>query len=186
MSVRLGLLALLDQADRYGYQLKGDYEASTGGIWPLNIGQVYTTLDRLARDGLVVAAEHDEEERHRFYSITSAGRRVLADWFHEADGDGPPARDELVAKVLLAIPRGRDHALEVVTRQRTARYEALHERRRELLAAEPPVGELAEQEALAMAVVIDALVTRAEADLRWLDLCEERLTSDSRSRERSR
>jgi DNA-binding PadR family transcriptional regulator len=49
MSVREGLLALLAEGPRNGHQLKIEFEAVTGGVWPLNVGQVYTTLDRLAR-----------------------------------------------------------------------------------------------------------------------------------------
>ncbi|CUU53592.1 Virulence activator alpha C-term [Parafrankia irregularis] len=54
MSVRNGLLALLAERPMYGYQLRAEFEARTGSTWPLNIGQVYTTLRRLERDGLVV------------------------------------------------------------------------------------------------------------------------------------
>ena len=55
MSIRHSLLALLEQGPLYGYRLKSEFEAATGQMWPLNDGQVYTTLARLARDGLVVA-----------------------------------------------------------------------------------------------------------------------------------
>src|SRR6266511_1516280 len=53
MSVKHGLLALLERGPMCGYQLRVAFEESTGGTWPLNIGQVYTTLSRLERDGLV-------------------------------------------------------------------------------------------------------------------------------------
>ncbi|MEJ7720992.1 MAG: PadR family transcriptional regulator [Ilumatobacteraceae bacterium] len=79
MAVREGLLSLLSDGPRYGYQLKTQFEAATGGIWPLNVGQVYTTLDRLNRDGLVgehaVAAE--TETAQKSYELTAAGREAL-------------------------------------------------------------------------------------------------------------
>ena len=65
MSVRLGLLALLGDRPMHGYQLRQEFEARTGGTWPLNIGQVYTTLARLVRDGLVEAASQGEVASHQ-------------------------------------------------------------------------------------------------------------------------
>jgi DNA-binding PadR family transcriptional regulator len=192
VSVRQGLLALLDQADMYGYQLRSTFEAYTGGAWPLNIGQVYTTLERLERDGLVAITRpgdgsdgHRGEARgreHKYYAITRAGRDALRDWFEAIPGDDPPPRDELIAKVLLALAGGRDHALEVVTRQRTALTAALQARRRALRSAQADAGAVGDADpagdglaALAPVLVTDALVARAEADLRWLDMCEARL-----------
>ncbi len=206
-SVRQGLLALLDQADMYGYQLRSQFEAYTGGAWPLNIGQVYTTLERLERDGLVAVTRPGDGDgaagpsesagsggrEHKYYAITRAGREALRDWFEATAGDEPPPRDELLAKVLLGLAGGREHALAVVTRQRTALTAALQARRRALRStpasvgagtrgagagsaggrgAAPRDGDLT---ALAPALVADALLARAEADLRWLDLCEARL-----------
>jgi DNA-binding PadR family transcriptional regulator len=182
VSVRLGLLALLDQSDMYGYQLKAEYEARTGGVWPLNIGQVYSTLDRLERDRLVATVEHPANgadtaggREQKYYAITRAGRDALAEWFEETAGDDPPPRDELLAKVLLALAGGRDQALAVVTRQRTALTGALAARRRQVRAQRPASRGRAEPPDLASELVADALITRAEADLRWLDLCEARL-----------
>ena len=164
VSVRLGLLALLDGADMYGYQLKSEFEASTGGVWPLNIGQVYTTLDRLQRDGLVAVDAGGEQKR---YSLTPGGEEALGAWWHMTPSDEPPPRDELQLKVLLAIDHGPEHALAVITRQRTALTRLLQRHRRT-----HPTGDTAP---LAEALVADALAVRAEADLRWLDLCEARI-----------
>ena len=191
VSVRQGLLALLDQADMYGYQLRSEFEAYTGGAWPLNIGQVYTTLERLERDGLVAITRPgvgDGEDRpaaggsggreQKYYAITRAGRDALRDWFEATAGDEPPPRDELLAKVLLALAGGREHALAVVTRQRTALTAALQARRRGLRSTSTSPGNGVA--ALAPTLVADALVSRAEADLRWLDMCEARLAQVSR------
>jgi DNA-binding PadR family transcriptional regulator len=103
MGVREGLLALLDGQPRYGYQLKTAFEATTGGVWALNIGQVYTTLDRLARDGHVVEVGPGDEAGRRTYTITEAGRSELARWLGASPADAPPPRDELLLKVLLAV-----------------------------------------------------------------------------------
>src|SRR5262249_20325719 len=77
MSIKHGLLALLERGPMYGYQLRTAFVESTGGTWPLNIGQVYTTLSRLERDDLVRALP-EEEGGQRPYEITAAGRADLA------------------------------------------------------------------------------------------------------------
>jgi DNA-binding PadR family transcriptional regulator len=173
MAVREGLLALLDGGPAYGYQLKTGFEAATGGVWNLNVGQVYTTLERLERDGLVVEerAEAPNGGAQRSYRLTEDGVAVLGAWWETVPEDEPPPRDELMLKVLLAIGHGQAHALDVITRQRGALMSLLQERRRATRRGTGP--------SLAATLVSDALVVRAEADLRWLDLCEERVLAEA-------
>lgn len=175
MAVREGLLSLLEPGPRYGYQLKTEFEAVTGGVWTLNVGQVYTTLDRLERDGLVAMREADGQKS---YTLTAAGREALGAWWQAIPADDPPPRDELMLKVLMAIEKGPDHALGVITRQRTALFHLLQQHRRER--PSPSTDATGSPSALAAVLVTDALVVRAEADLRWLDLCESRLVSSPR------
>jgi DNA-binding PadR family transcriptional regulator len=162
MAVREGLLALLNEGPSHGYLLKTAFESATGGAWPLNVGQVYTTLDRLARDGFVSADEVDGQKR---YAITAAGREELGTWWTAVPGGAPPPRDELLLKVLLAVEEGPDHALDVITGHRTALTRLLQQHRR----TSRDGGDLA------ASLVAEALVARAEADLRWLDTCEARV-----------
>ncbi len=178
MAVREGLLALLDRRTAYGYQLKTEFESATGGVWSLNVGQVYATLDRLARDGLVASEEHDGQ---RSYRITEAGAEELGAWWDAVPGDEPPPRDELTVKVLLAIAHGRERGLEVITQQRNALLVQLQRRRRTTV-RRPSQGD----EPLVEQLVRDALIVRAEADLRWLDLCEERLVGSKRRNRKGR
>ena len=174
MSVREGLMALLADGPRNGHQLKVEFEATTAGVWPLNVGQVYTTLDRLGRDGLVVRADGDGDAwtGGKRYELTAAGREALAAWWEMVPADEPPPRDELMLKVLFASTLGTERALAVLTEQRTALVAHLQARRREQRAttADAPDDVVA-------VMVRDALVVRAEADLRWLDLCEARLVA---------
>src|SRR5215510_1687957 len=102
MSVRHGLLALLERGPMYGYQLRVAFEESTGGTWPLNIGQVYTTLSRLERDGLVRALPSNDGGQ-RPYEITATGRAELAMWFASPIEHGDRPRDELAIKLALAL-----------------------------------------------------------------------------------
>jgi DNA-binding PadR family transcriptional regulator len=170
MAVREGLMALLAEEPRYGYQLKTAFESATGGVWTLNVGQVYTTLDRLQRDGLVDVDATGEQKR---YSLTPGGRQALGDWWQAIPVEDPPPRDELQLKVLLAIDHGPEHAIAVITRQRTALTRLLQQHRRALR----PGDDIP----LAEALVADALAVRAEADLRWLDLCESRILRAGRA-----
>lgn len=169
MAVRGGLLALLAEEPKYGYQLKTEFESATGGVWKLNVGQVYTTLDRLARDGCVVVDVSEDQKR---YAITAAGRVELASWWQALPDEEPPPRDELVVKVLLAVAAAPRGAVDVITGQRTGLTEVL-QRRRRALRAEARVGPSVES--LVARLAGDALVIRVEAHLRWLDLCEARL-----------
>src|SRR5688572_32576416 len=101
MAVREGLLVLLSDGPRHGYGLKSAFEQATGGVWPLNVGQVYTTLERLERDGLVEPAGSDDGQRS--WRLTDDGRDELGEWWWAVPGEEPPPRDELVLKVLLAV-----------------------------------------------------------------------------------
>jgi DNA-binding PadR family transcriptional regulator len=176
MAVREGLLALLGDGSSHGYQLKTGFEAATGGVWRLNVGQVYTTLDRLVRDGLVAVDEADEQ---RSYRLTDDGVAELGVWWEAVPGDEPPQRDELMLKVLLAISNGRDQGLAVVDRQRGAVLELLqlHRQRQRQQPGRDGKGD-GGRPSLAQELVEEALVARAEADLRWLDRCEQRLLAE--------
>lgn len=169
MAVREGLLVLLDDGPRHGYGLKSAFERATGGVWPLNVGQVYTTLDRLERDGLVEPAAADEGQRA--WQLTEEGRGELGAWWWAVPGEEPPPRDELVLKVLLAVAGDRDHALEVIGHQRDALLGLLAQRRRQARGRRRGT-----EDPLAAELMVDVLVLRAEADLRWLDVCEERVS----------
>lgn len=166
MSVKHGLLALLAEAPRHGYQLKTDFEHRTGGSWAINIGQVYTTLQRLERDGLVELAGSDGD-RHD-YRITRSGREQLGAWFvSPVVPEGPP-RDELTIKVLLAVASTDVDVTEILQRQRTASVEQLQAYTRRKAQSDP-------RKDLAFLLMLDALIFRTEAEVRWLDAAEARL-----------
>src|SRR3979409_2335493 len=103
MSVRHALLALLSEGPKYGLQLRQEFEERTGEVWPLNVGQVYTTLQRLERDGLVMSDGTGEDGPKKGFRITSEGERELAIWLRTPPDLSSPPRDELVIKVLVAL-----------------------------------------------------------------------------------
>ena len=164
MSVRHGLLALLERGTRYGYQLRTEFESATGGTWPLNIGQVYTTLSRLERDGLVRALP-ESDGGQRPYEITDDGRVELTLWFATPVEPADRPRDELAIKLALALTTPGVDVRAVVQTQRTATIRQLQELTR-LKAPDPAPGDLAWR------LVLEAMVFRTEAEVRWLDHCE--------------
>ena len=103
MSVRHAMLALLSEGPKYGLRLREEFEARTGEVWPLNIGQVYTTLQRLERDGLVESDDGGSDGPQKAYRITEAGARELDRWLRSPPDLSVPPRDELVMKVLVAL-----------------------------------------------------------------------------------
>ena len=166
MSVRHSLLALLSAGPMHGYGLKTEFETATGDIWPLNVGQVYTTLGRLERDGLVTAEA--DAEGQKVYEITEAGRGELAQWFETPVPREVIPRQELAIKLVFALRSGLADVTAVVQRQRVATVRALQDITRLKAAAE------AGQD-MAWLLMLDSLVFQAEAEVRWLDMCEARL-----------
>jgi DNA-binding PadR family transcriptional regulator len=172
MSIRHGLLALLERGPMYGYQLRSSFEESTGSTWPLNIGQVYTTLSRLERDGLVrPLPENDGGQRP--YEITELGRGEIAVWFATPISRTDRPRDELAIKLALALTTPGVDVRAVVQTQRTATMRTLQEFTR-LKAGVAKPGDLSWR------LILDAMVFQAEAEVRWLDHCEASLVRYSR------
>jgi len=168
MSVKHGLLALLERGPMHGYQLRVAFEESTGGTWPLNIGQVYTTLSRLERDGLVrPLPENDAGQRP--YQITDAGRAALAEWFATPINRTDRPRDELAIKLALALTTPGVDVPAVVQTQRSATMRTLQEYTRLKARADGPAD-------LSWLLVVDAMRFQAEAEMRWLDHCEASLS----------
>jgi DNA-binding PadR family transcriptional regulator len=106
MSVGMRLLAILEENPSYGLSLKNEFEARTGGIWALNVGQVYTTLGRLQRDGLVEVDSSEATESQKVYALTDRGRRQLEDWFIQPAADRPDHADRVLGRRLHAGAKG--------------------------------------------------------------------------------
>ena len=167
MSVRHSLLALLSEGPKYGFQLRQEFESSTGEVWPLNVGQVYTTLQRLERDGLAQSDDIEEDERQKNYRITEKGGEELSRWLRTPPDLSEPPRDELVIKVLVA---SRLANVDV--------YEGIQLHRRYIVQLMQQWTRLKEDEShfdLAFALAVDAELFRLDAVVRWLDSADGRL-----------
>ncbi len=167
MSVRHALLALLSEGPKYGLQLREEFEARTGEVWPLNVGQVYTTLQRLERDGLVEAESAGDDGPQKGFRITAEGAEELTRWLRTPPDLASPPRDELVMKVLVAVRVPGTDVREVIQTHRRYLVELMQQWTR-----------IKEDEAgfdLNLALVVDAELFRLDAVIRWLDSADGRL-----------
>jgi DNA-binding PadR family transcriptional regulator len=167
MSVRHALLALLSEGPKYGLQLREEFEARTGEVWPLNVGQVYTTLQRLERDGLVESDGAEEDSPQKGFRITAEGQSELAAWLRTPPDLASPPRDELVMKVLVAMRVPGTNVHDVIQVHRRYLIELMQQWTR-----------IKEDEAdfdLGLALVVDAELYRLDAVIRWLDAADGRI-----------
>jgi DNA-binding PadR family transcriptional regulator len=167
LSIRHSLLALLSEGQKYGFQLRQEFEASTGEVWPLNVGQVYTTLQRLERDGLAVSDDVEADERQRNYRITEKGEEELTRWLRTPPDLSQPPRDELVIKVLVG---SRLPGVDV--------HEVIQVHRRYLVQLMQQWTRMKEDESrldLVFALAVDAELFRLDSVVRWLDSADGRL-----------
>jgi DNA-binding PadR family transcriptional regulator len=167
MSVRHALLALLSEGPKYGLQLRQEFEERTGEVWPLNVGQVYTTVQRLERDGLVASDDGDEPGPQKTFRITGDGRTELDGWLHTPPDVASPPRDELVIKILVALRMPGLDTPEVLQTHRRHLVEAMRHYTH--------LKEEADETELGLLLVADAELYRLESVVRWLDSVESRL-----------
>jgi DNA-binding PadR family transcriptional regulator len=168
MSIRHALLALLSEGPKYGLQLRQEFESRTGEVWPLNVGQVYTTLQRLERDGLIEADDGaDDEGPQKGFRITQEGAEELSQWLRTPPDFSSPPRDELVIKVLVALELPGVDVHDVVQVHRRYLVELMQQWTR-----------LKEDESrldINFALVVDAELFRLDSLIRWLDTADGRL-----------
>lgn len=168
--LKFALLALLAQRPRHGYELKTGFDAALPGQ-PVNIGQVYATLQRLEQAGLVCSEQHEGDGRERtVYTLLETGRESLLEWLAEPIEPGTRLRDEFAVKLLISHLAGGADSAALIRAQRHAYLQWLSElskRRARLPDDVPPFTEL----------LLDYAIRHTKADLEWLDECELRLGS---------
>jgi DNA-binding PadR family transcriptional regulator len=168
VSVRHAMLALLSEGPMYGLRLREEFEARTGEVWPLNVGQVYTTLQRLERDGLVESdGDSDGDGPQKAYRITEAGAEELDTWLRTPPDLSTPPRDELVMKVLVALKVPGAEVAEIIQAHR--RYLV------ELMQQWTHVKEDGDAADLNSSLAIDAELFRLDSVVRWLDAADARI-----------
>ena len=167
MSVRHALLALLSEGPKYGLQLREEFEARTGEVWPLNVGQVYTTLQRLERDGLVESDDTAPDGSQKSFRITAEGRHELASWLRTPPDLATPPRDDLVMKVLVAMRVPGTNVPDVVQVHRRYLVQLMQQWTR--------IKEAEAESDLSLALAVDAELFRLDAVIRWLDAADARI-----------
>lgn len=173
MSIGHVLLGVLAAGPAHGYDLKREHDSRFPSAKPLAYGQVYSTLARLERDGLVEVAETSQDggPERTSYALTSTGEKSLATWLDEPEQAGPYAADDLVRKTVTALHLGAD-ALGFLRRQR-----AVHlSRMRELVALQSRTTDTDAQ------IAVDHTISHLDADLRWLEIAEARVASRRKDR----
>ncbi|GIJ45211.1 transcriptional regulator [Virgisporangium aliadipatigenens] len=167
MSIRHALLALLSEGPKYGLQLRQEFESRTGEVWPLNVGQVYTTLQRLERDGLVDSENSGGAGPQNVFAITQSGSDELTEWLRTPPDVVPPPRDELVIKLLVAMRVPGVDLPDLLQAHRRHLVQAMQEYTH-------LKGEIADDE-VELALIVDSELFRIEAIVRWLDTADARL-----------
>lgn len=172
LSVKHAILGFLARSPRHGYELKSEFDLLTGGLWDLNIGQVYSTLERMCKDGLVELQEGDDgSDDRKVYRVTEAGLKELELWLERPPLKARPLRDEVLIRLGLLLMRQPARALDLIDSQRRIYHLQMANLTRQKLAMKEPPG----PERLRRELVLDAAMAHAETDLRWLDTCEQKI-----------
>jgi DNA-binding PadR family transcriptional regulator len=166
-------LALLAGDSGHGYELKQALEQEFKEVLPaLNAGQIYSTLGRLERDGLVVGRSvAGDSRRKRLYELTDAGRAVLERWI-ETPVSGTRLKDEFFMKFVVVASAGLAEPKALLDGQRREYMQSLRDL--DALLAANGKGVAAE-------LLVEGAVLHLKADLEWLDLIEQRLTERKES-----
>src|SRR5215471_4469229 len=170
MSLKFGILGLLAEEPLHGYEVKARFEAMLGHTWEVNIGQVYSTLQRLERDALIEPAGDRGDRGKLAYQVTSAGRQMLERWLAEPEAEPQQLHDEFFVKLMLIRRLANGNLTGLIDRQRRVYLQRI----RDLAGLERRAR--AEQHP-DLLLLIKGAVIHTEADIKWLDTCLEELTA---------
>jgi DNA-binding PadR family transcriptional regulator len=162
VSLKFGVLGLLADGPLHGYEVKTRFEAMFGGTWDVNIGQVYTTLQRLERDGLIEPAGERGDRGRQAYALTRPGAQLLQTWISEPESGPQQLRDAIFVKLLLSQRLGDGHRPELLHRQRRVYLQRL----KDLTALEKRARAEGRDD---LVLLVRGGVLHTEADLRWVD-----------------
>lgn len=173
MSLKYGILGLLTDGPQHGYEVKTRYEALFGGAWEINIGQVYTTLQRLERDGLVGAVGERGERGKQRYGLTDAGTQALHEWLQEPQQEPEQLRQDIYLKLLLISRLANGNLEGLLARQRHVYLQRLRD-----------LGDLERRTRAQgrhdLVLLIQGAILHTEADLKWIDVCAEETSEAAR------
>jgi len=166
MSLKHSILAVLSIGDCHGYQIRQEIESRTGETWDINIGQVYSTLDRLQRDNLVTAGKANSEGQIS-YSITDLGKAEAIHWLTKPIEQSAQSRNELAIKLALAVTLPGIDTTTILQTQKISTLQNL-----QLLTTSKMTSDVEEGKDVAWLLILDSQIFALEAELRWLDHVE--------------
>jgi len=166
MSLKHSILAVLSIGDCHGYQIRQEIESRTGETWDINIGQVYSTLDRLQRDNLVRAGEANNDGQIS-YSITDLGKAEAMHWLTKPIEQTAQSRNELAIKLALAVTLPGIDTTTILQAQKISTLQNL-----QLLTTSKMTSDVQEGKDVAWLLILDSQIFALEAELRWLDHVE--------------
>jgi len=162
VSLKYGVLGLLTGEPLHGYEVKNRFEAMLGGTWEVNIGQIYTTLQRLERDGLVRPAGPRGDRCKQTYELLPEGRRALEQWLAEPDNGPQTLHEDIYVKLLLATRIANGDLQPLLARQKRAYLQRLRDLNR--------LEERARRDGrIDLARLVRGALLHTEADLKWID-----------------
>jgi DNA-binding PadR family transcriptional regulator len=173
MSLKFGILGLLAEEPLHGYEVKNRFESLLGGTWEVNIGQIYSTLQRLERDGLVEAADDRGDRGKLPYHLTATGRRTLDDWLRQPEAEPQQLREEIYVKLLLASRLANGNLDRLLADQRRVYLQRL----KDLAGLERQAREQGRDD---LVLLMKAAVLHTEADLKWTDVWSEEIRRRSK------
>jgi DNA-binding PadR family transcriptional regulator len=173
MSLKFGILGLLAEEPLHGYEVKNRFESLLGGTWEVNIGQVYSTLQRLERDGLVEPADDRGDRGKLLYHLTTTGRRTLDDWLRKPEAEPQQLREEIYVKLLLASRLANGNLDRLLADQRRIYLQRL----KDLAGLERQARGQGRDD---LVLLMKGAILHTEADLKWTDVWSEELRRQSK------
>jgi DNA-binding PadR family transcriptional regulator len=168
MSLKFGILGLLAEQPLHAYSVKARFQDLLGGSWEVNIGQVYTTLQRLERDGLVAPAEPRGDRGRLPYRLTEVGRKALEAWLAEPESEPQQLREEIYLKLQLATRIAIGDLPALLARQRRVYLQRL----KDLAVLEQKAKAQGRDD---LVLLYKGAILHTEADLKWVDACAQEI-----------
>ncbi len=179
MSVKYAMLGILAEKDLHGYELKSSFDEKVGEFWSLNYGQIYTTLDRLEKEDLVTHDRQSQDRRpdRKIFSITRKGRKELDEWLCTPVNRVRALRDEFFVKLVFMDKHNPAPVVELIEKQKALYLKQMNRltQQKVELKKKPKA-----PDALTTELLMDAGLFHAEADIKWLTLCESKIKAISK------
>jgi len=182
MSIKYALLGILAEKDLHGYELKTSFDAKVGEFWSLNYGQIYSTLDRLEKEDLVAHDRQAQDKRpdRKIFSITAQGRMELAQWLATPVVKVRALRDEFFVKLVFMDKNNPEPVLELIEKQKVLHLRHMNRLTQRKIALKTNAGN---DDTLTTELLLDAGLFHAEADIKWLTLCEAKMKAGRNHKE---